>query len=80
MNIVHWNDDRLDGFAKDYRATDEKVDHMAIEVTEIKSDVRTLKAARDASLSLNQYRWMLLATLFSNPITAGVVYLLSKGK
>lgn len=80
MALIRWNDDRLDGFAADFKVTDAAVEHMTIEVTKVKGRVENLERTQAQGISNRLQWWMIAATTVSNSLTALIVYVITKGK
>lgn len=80
MNLIRWNDDRLDGFAADYQVLDKKVDHLILANSKLEDKVSTISDNQTRTVNSRMQWWMIVATVMSNPLTAGVVYLITKGK
>ena len=79
MNLIRWNDDRLDEWAGRYDRLDSKVNGMDDSLRDVVHDVNDIKHSSRLSQSVQLWRWMFIATILS-PISTIIAVILTRGK
>jgi hypothetical protein len=74
-----WNDERLDSLERQLQSHAEAITYNALHLNTVETEMAHLKERQLKHEQRNMQVWLTLAALISNPITAIIVYIVSKG-
>ena len=80
MNLIKWNDDRLDAWAAQYDRLDNKVDMMDTALRDAAHEIEDIQAAQKLLNSIRMWRLMFFATMLSPVATIIAVFIAVRGR